>query len=101
MQRDEKSNNLFLNPSIMQYEAVLKQEQDNNSKYTEFMQRIEPFKMVSTLAEAKELAAKILPTANELNTFFIGNSKCTVVNNDEMLRICVDSANEFICYSFE
>ena len=100
MTNETCKNNLFMNPALIQYNAVVSTESANSDKLSEFKTRIAPFEKVETLAEAKELAAKILPTANELNKFYIGDAKCTVVNRSDMLRICIDSADEFLCYDF-
>ena len=100
MTNEAYKNNLFMNPALMQYNAVVNTESVNSDKLSEFKARIAPFEKVETLAEAKDLAARILPTANELNNFYIGDAKCTIVNKADMLRICIDSAEEFLCYDF-
>ena len=97
---EEGRNNLFMNPSLMQYNAVLNQGKENSDKLAEFLERIAPFEQVETLQDAKELAAKILPTSTEINRFYIGDAKCTIVNNAETFRVCVDSPAEFLCYDF-
>ena len=66
----------------------------------EFKERIAPFEAVSTLEEAKELAAKVLPTANEVNRFYVGDAKCVIINREDMLRISIDTADEFLSYDF-
>ena len=97
---NDSSNNLFMNPALLQYNAVVRAESKNSDKLLEFKERIAPFETAKTLTEAKELAAKILPTANELNRFYIGDAKCTVINRDDLLRITIDSANECLSYDF-
>ena len=97
---EQVKNNMFLNPSLAQYDAVLKLEQQKADKVNSFKERIAPFEAISTLEEAKELAAKVLPTANEVNKFYVGDAKCVVVNREDMLRISIDTADEFICYDF-
>lgn len=93
-------NNIFLNPSLAQYDAVLKLEAQKTDKIKEFKERIAPFENISSLAEAKELANKVLPTANEVNRFYVGDAKCVVINREDMLRISIDTADEFLCYDF-
>lgn len=93
-------NASFLNPSIEQYNAILRMEVQKAEKVNSFKERIAPFKTVATLREAKDLAAKILPTANEVNMFYVGDAKCIVINKEEMLRISIDTTNEFFCYDF-
>ncbi len=65
-----------------------------------FIKRIEPFKDIKTLGEAKDLAKKILPVKDDITSFFVGKLKCTVVNRAKSFRISVDNTNEFICYDF-
>ncbi len=96
----EKSSESFLNPNLSNYEAMVQLEKQKKEKLDGFKERIKPFKMISTLKDAKELADKILPTSNEINRFYIGDAKCTIVNRSDMLRICVDSYDEYICYDF-
>ncbi|MBQ4115159.1 hypothetical protein IJD34_07115 [bacterium] len=86
--------------SFNQMEAMFKIEQQNKSKFEDFKTRIKEFETVSTIEEAKTLAEKILPIANEKNIFRIGSAKCTIINNDDIFRICVDSPEEFIAYDF-
>ena len=95
-----ETKELFMNPALLQYNAVIKQEAENSDKIAEFKERIAQFDKIETLDEAKDLAKKILPTASEINRFYIGDARCTIVNRTDMLRICIDSAEEFICYDF-
>ena len=93
-------NESFLNSSIANYNAIIQIEKQKKDKLDSFKKRIEPFQMVSTLEEAKELADKILPTSNEINRFYVGDAKCTIVNRVDLLRISIDSPEEYICYDF-
>ena len=97
MDTSEK-NNIFLNSNFMQYNAALDFEIQNANKINAFKERFAQFEKISTLEEAKALAARILPTANEITSFYVGNAKCVVVNRKNMLRISIDTAKEFICY---
>jgi len=83
-----------------QYAEIQNFEVDKQKKFDDFMTRIEPFNEVYTLEDAKTLASKIVPTSQELTTFFVGNAKCTVVNKEDNFRLSIDTADEFICYDF-
>lgn len=89
-----------IDPLLLQYEANVDLEKEKLNKLNEFKKRIEPFKTIKTFDEAKTLASRILPTANEINRFYVGDVKCTVVNKKDLFRICIDSATEFISYDF-
>ena len=83
-----------------QYIAFQKMGIENKEQYENLLARLDVFKDVKTLSEAQELASKHFPTNQEITRFYIGNAKCVVVNKPELLRICVDSSEEFICYDF-
>ena len=83
------------------YEVALQMQNSKDEKLKQFIERMKGFENVRTLEEAKDLASKTITTNKELSQFYVGNAKCVVVNNDEMLRISIDSKDEFICYSFE
>ena len=76
-------------------------EKQNKEKEAKFKERISAFKDITTLKDARELAGRILPVAQELNKFRVGNAKCVIVNKPEQLRICFDTGEEFIAYDFE
>ena len=86
--------------SYSQYKALLDIEKQNIEKYESFKTRIKQFEEVRTLEEARELSEKILPIAGNRASFRVGNAKCTVISTEEMFRICVDTAEEFISYDF-
>ena len=69
-------------------------------KTEEFIERIKAFGDVHSIQEAKDLASKILPVANETNKFSVGNAKCTIINRKNSFRICLDTPDEFISYDF-
>lgn len=98
---ENKKEKKIVDPRYLQYEAISKQANDNTEKLKEFMERIAPFAEVKTLDEARELAKKILPTANEINRFYIGDAKCTIINKEDMFRVSVDGPSEFVSYNFE
>ena len=83
------------------YEIALKMQQQKEEKANQFKERLVKFESIATLEEAKILAAKTIPTSKEFCVFYVGNAKCVVVNNENMLRISFDTEKEFICYSFE
>ena len=83
------------------YEIALQMQQQKEEKSRQFKERLAKFEEISTLEDAKILAAKTVPTSKELCAFYVGNAKCVVVNNENMFRISFDTENEFICYSFE
>ena len=83
-----------------QYTSAHAVEQEDKNKAKAFLERVEPFTTVHTIAEARELAKKILPTKENISYFNVGNLKVTVVNRDDMFRLSIDSPEEFICYDF-
>ena len=88
-----------INPAQM--EMLQNIEKQNKEKEDKFKERISAFKDITTLNDARELAERILPVAQELNKFRVGNAKCVIVNKPEQLRICFDTGEEFIAYDFE
>ena len=84
-----------------QYELMHKVEKNNETKYIEFKERIQQFEEVSNIEDAKSLAKKIIPVANKITKFRVGDAKCTVINSDDIFRISVDRKDEFISYNFE
>lgn len=87
--------------SLNQMDYLIELEKQNKEKVEKFKTRIAQFEEVSELEDAKALAKKILPTANEKGVFRVGNAKCTVINKADMLRISLDAPDEFIGYDFE
>ena len=82
--------------------STSKDEQERKDERLEtFKKRLEQFKRIQTLQEAKELLQKTMPIALDRATFFIGDAKVIIVNYEKRLRICLDSPKEFICYDFE
>ena len=85
-----------------QYYGIKQAEDENKEKQKveNLKVRLSEFGNIKTIEEAKELAKKILPVANELNRFRVGNAKCVVVNKPTLFRICLDTEDEFIAYDF-
>ena len=72
----------------------------NDEKIEQFKQRLDAFRKVSTLKDAKELLAKTMPIKLDRTTFYVGKAKCIIINNENQLRICFDSPDEFISFDF-
>ena len=85
---------------LNRYNIALKQELENEEKELELKKRLDNFANVSSLEDAQKLAAQILPAKQGITTFYVGNAKCSIINEKETLRICFDSNKEFICYNF-
>ena len=83
-----------------QYNVISQLEVQNRQKYQNFKTRIAEFANVDTIEMAKALADKILPVANEVNFFDIGNAKCIIINRENLFRISLNSPEEFISYDF-
>ena len=75
-------------------------EQQQKKKADAFKKRIEEFKHIKTIDEARELAKKIMPVSNEKTRFRIGNARCVIINRADMFRITIDTEKEFISYDF-
>ncbi len=83
-----------------QYTMAQQMALDNERKTRELKERLSQFANIATLVEAKNLAKTILPTKQEITSFYSGNAKCIVINKDDMIRISFDTPEEFICYDF-
>ena len=96
-----ESNYDNLSAEDMRTEQVrYEMEQQKKKKVSDFLLRLEKFGDITTLEDAKDLAQKILPVPNDINTFKAGNAKCTVINREDMFRVCVDTPEKFISYDF-
>ena len=84
----------------MLYPAQQSKREVKDDRLESFKARLEQFKNVFTLQDAKELLNKTMPIALDKSTFFIGDAKVVIVNYDDRLRICLDSPKECICYDF-
>jgi serine/threonine protein phosphatase PrpC len=82
----------------LQYKIISSNE--NKSKSEKFKERLNEFSKINTLLEAKELLNKIMPVAKERTKFYVGDAKCIIICNEKLLKITVDTPNEFINYSF-
>ena len=76
-------------------------EDQRKNKVAEFKSRLDEFRKVSTLQEAKELLNKIMPVEYERNVFNVGNAQCIIINRENLLRITLDSESEFISFNFQ
>ena len=72
----------------------------NNDKLASFKKRLEAFKGVHTLSDAKSLLDKTMPVMLERTVFYIGDAKCVIINLPQQLRICLKTSKEFILYHF-
>ena len=92
------------NPQMVNnYNALFEQKNNVDTKREKaenFKQRLSEFKKIKTLEEAKILMDKIMPVRLERTVFFVGDAKCTIINKNNLLRICYDSPTEFISYNF-
>lgn len=75
-------------------------ENENKKKSDAMKVRIEEFAKINTIEEAKNLAKQILPVANDINRFSVGNAKVIIINTSDIFRISFDSPDEFISYDF-
>ena len=73
---------------------------NEEDRIEKFKERLEAFKHVHTLKEARELLNKTMPIKLDRTTFYIGEAKCVIVNTDKRLRICFDTPKEFISFDF-
>ena len=76
-------------------------EEQNKDKEEKFKERLEAFKKITTKAEARELASKIMPVKSERTVFRIGVAKCIIINKEKVFRITFISETDFICFSFQ
>jgi len=86
------------NYNMLQFQQSVQNQ--NKEKLESFKKRAEEFQNISTLQEAKELAQKIMPMKTGRTMFNLGEAKCTIINEDNLFRICINSPKEFICYDF-
>ena len=75
-------------------------EEQNKNKVDKFKERLEEFKNIKTLAEAKEITQRIIPVKDGITVFRVGNAKCIIVNKEKILKITLRSKEEYINYSF-
>lgn len=84
--------------SELQFQMSVKEQ--NRKKEDKFRQRLDDFKNISTLEEAKELARRVMPIKDGRTIFRVGEAKCIVINKKDLLKITFDSKNEFINFCF-
>lgn len=88
------------NPNVENYETIFDKKTKKESKKEDFKIRLNEFKNVLTLKDAKDLLSKTIPVVLDRTTFFIDDAKCIIINTEKQLRICFDSPEEFISYDF-
>ena len=64
-----------------------------------FKQKLELFKDLRSISEAKNLAKQIFHINNELSYINFDNAKCVIVYSATLFRITFESDSEFACYS--
>jgi hypothetical protein len=91
-------------PQNLNYYNVLYQqspEQIKNEKLNKFKTRLEAFKRIKSLKEAKNLLDKTMPVQLERTVFYIGDAKCTIINKQDLLKISFKSKTEIIILNFQ
>ena len=72
----------------------------SEDRVVKFLERLMQFDNVNNLEDAQKLAKQILPTKEDITTFYVGSLKCIVVNRSNLLRISAITDSNVICYSF-
>ena len=88
-------NSLYFNPQLQP-----KVNNKNNEKLESFKKRLDLFKNIKTLEEAKKLLDNTMPVQLVRTTFFIGKAKCTIIKKTNLVKICFESPTEIIMYNF-
>ncbi len=84
-----------------QYLAAQTSSITDKQKADELKQRMAHFTNIATLKDAQKLAKEIMPTNQEITTFYSGSAKCTIVNRKDLLRITIETSDDFVCYDFK
>ena len=71
-----------------------------NSDYSAFMSKLEKFNKKMSVKEAKKLAKELFAIKDEVNYLKVGKDRCIILSQANLLRICFDSDNKYICYNF-
>lgn len=82
-----------------QYDVV-KHLTEKSKEKDEVIAKFKEFSNVTTRTEAQEMLLKNFPESKKRNKFYIWDYEISVVNKDDLLRICFDSPTEFISYDF-
>lgn len=84
---------------IASVKSVNQAELEAQEAYQSFKKKLEVFKGINSISEARSIAKSFLPIENEKNYLKIGNAKCVIISRGDVFRICLDSENEYICYN--
>ena len=96
-QEPEKDNK---KKEINMYNMLYYRPINNNDKLEAFKKRLDAFKNVHNLSDAKALLDKTMPVMLERTVFYIGDAKCVIINLPRQLRISLKTQTECIIYHF-
>ena len=85
----------------MQYFSEMDSAANSRLKQEEFKNRLNQFKTVQNIDEAKELLDLIMPVKMEKTVFYIGSAKCTIIKKEDLIKITYKSPVNIIMYSFK
>lgn len=94
-----RNYDVYENLNSQQFRQQL--ENINKLKEEDFKNRLKIFNNAATLVEAKELLQKNMPISNKKAVFHIGNALCTIINEEDSLRISYVHKKECIYYLFK
>ena len=69
-------------------------------EYEKLKTRIDKFKNLRTITEARSLAKDLFNIKDEINYIKAGDGCCTIINRADTFRIILNSDKEMICYNF-
>ena len=73
-------------------------EKQNREKLEHLKEQLGELKKVNSLEGAKKIIKAM--KLGDRNVIFIGDAKCYISDNEDYLRITIDSPTEFISYNF-
>ena len=108
MEQDSKSKqtikvNMFNMQAMIDWNnmfAEKPEKETKDEKVANFKKRLEGFKEIKTLEEARALLMKTIPVKLERTVFYVGDAKCVIINRGNRVRITLDSDKELISYDF-
>ena len=108
MEQDSKSKqtikvNMFNMQAMIDWNnmfAEKPEKETKDEKVANFKKRLEGFKEIKTLEEARALLMKTIPVKLERTVFYVGDAKCIIINREDRVRITLDSDKELISYDF-
>lgn len=96
MNEDKKS----FNPAMYAGYYMINQLNSDQEKKEEFIEKVKQFKNIHSLEEAKKALLENFPESKDNTHFTVFGVDCYVVNNDDLVRICINTPKEFISYEF-